>query len=64
MADDMGKLKAHLQKLAKRNCWTDGVDFNPYEQSGGNFDDAYYRGNEDGETLLARELLERFFPSA
>ena len=28
--------------------------------AGGNIDDAYYGGLEDGETSLARGLLERF----
>lgn len=32
-------------------------DFNPYDASGGNFDDAYYMGREHGETYGKLELL-------
>lgn len=47
-----------LEILAKRVCWSDNLeDFNPMDYSGGNYDDAYYGGTSDGETLLAREIL-------
>lgn len=48
-----------LKQLAARDVWSDidPEDFNPYEQSGGNYDDAYYAGVEAGETQLAREVL-------
>jgi hypothetical protein len=32
-------------------------DFNPYEQSGGNFDDAYRLGEDAGETAFAARIL-------
>ena len=47
-----------LKKAARRETWDeDAEDFNPYDRSGGNFDDAYFGGQEDGETHLAREIL-------
>lgn len=47
-----------LKKLAARDCWCDGDDFSPCAYSGGNYDDAYYGGSDDGETLLARAVLK------
>ena len=46
-----------LKKLAGTEAACDDPDFNPYDVSGGNFDDAYYTGSTDGEILLAREIL-------
>ena len=46
-----------LIKQAKRTCWDDNDDFNPYDWGGGNFDDTYSGGCEDGETHLARDIL-------
>ena len=48
-----------LKKAARRETWDEGEDggFNPYDFSGGNFDDAYQGGQDDGETHLAREIL-------
>lgn len=59
----MIELKTYLEKLAKRSTWMDedDEDFNAYDWAGGNADDAYYKGNTDGETILARELLSKFF---
>ena len=36
-------------------------DFNAYESSGGNFDDAYAMGVEHGRAELAAELLGDYF---
>lgn len=47
-----------LQTAAKRKTWDEAEDFNPCDFSGGNFDDAYFGGTEDGETHLARMVLE------
>ena len=51
------ELKAKLEKLAARNCWSDDDTMNTYDYSGGNYDDAYYGGVSDGEACLAREIL-------
>lgn len=47
-----------LKKMAERECWCDDEEFNPCDYSGGNFDDAYYGGQDDGEALLAKEILK------
>ena len=57
-------LKLRLQVLAKRKCWCDQEDFSACDYSGGNFDDAYSGGFEDGTATLAQELLETFFPDS
>lgn len=49
---------ARLKKIAKRECWSDDPNFSPADYCGGNFDDAYYGGAEDGEALLAQEILK------
>lgn len=48
-----------LKVLAARDVWSDldPEDLNPYELSGGNFDDAYYAGQKSGETDIARIIL-------
>lgn len=46
-----------LKKLAATEAACDDDEFNPYDVSGGNFDDAYYAGSTDGEILLARDIL-------
>lgn len=33
-------------------------DFNAYDSSGGNFDDAFWQGSEYGSSLFALELLQ------
>jgi hypothetical protein len=58
-------IKQKLQKLAKRECWCEDEflettvwkKFNPMDCSGGNFDDAYWGGYEDGQAQLAAEIL-------
>jgi hypothetical protein len=47
-----------LIKIAQRKTWTESDDFNTSDMSGGNYDDAYYGGLKDGETFMAREVLE------
>jgi len=53
----MEELKEKLNKLASRSCWNDHEDFIVYELAGGNIDDAYYGGYDDGQANLAREIL-------
>lgn len=55
------ELKAYLEEIAAEGCWADEDDYvNPFENSGGNFDDAYYGGIDTGRVTLARRLLEKF----
>lgn len=47
-----------LVVLAKIDLPADNAeDFNPADVAGGNYDDAYYAGEEAGAVELARELL-------
>lgn len=55
------KLKDKLTWLAAKCLHSDTPHFSPYDASGGNSDDAYSLGIDDGEILLARSLLREFF---
>ena len=46
-----------LKTLAKKECWLDDDDFNPYDFSGGNYNDAFWGGHDAGEIQLAQEIL-------
>lgn len=54
------KLKAKLEKLAARQCWSDDEEAMTDDFAGGNIDDAYFGGCDDGEAILAREILAEF----
>lgn len=54
------EMKKMLEAIAARECWSDDEDFSVYDNSGGNYDDAYSGGCEVGEVLLARQLLKLF----
>lgn len=47
-----------LEKLASRDCWNSDPEFNPCDFSGGNYDDAYSGGYDDGMADLAKEVLK------
>ena len=47
----------HLKTLARREGLMDQEEFDPHGYSGGNYDDAYYAGYDDGETQIARTIL-------
>lgn len=51
----MNEIIEMLEKLAGKKNLTD--DETIFEISGGNYDDAYYAGFEDGRSDLAGELL-------
>jgi len=53
------KLIERLKKLAERRVWADGFTGETYidDYAGGNIDDAYYGGENSGETILARSIL-------
>jgi hypothetical protein len=57
----MNELKLYLETLAKKIAWYDDEDFSPSDYAGGNYDDAYSGGCDDGEINLARELLAKYF---
>lgn len=48
-----------LKKDARRGTWMEDPEgFDPMGCSGGNYDDAYYGGEADGQTNMARFILE------
>lgn len=49
-----------LKERAEIRTWDDLEDFNPYDHSGGNFDDAYEGGKAAGRAELAREIMTAF----
>jgi len=51
------ELKKKLQAKAGTKVASDNDDFNAYDYSGGNYDDAFDQGQRDGEVQYARELL-------
>lgn len=46
-----------VRDTADQDAATDDEDFNAYDYSGGNFDDAFASGQMDGETSFARTIL-------
>jgi hypothetical protein len=57
MLDDE-KFVERLKKAAERQSWTEKDEDSIIDDyAGGNVDDAYHGGVEDGETYLAREIL-------
>lgn len=53
----ISKLIDLAQKETLGDCLARGEDIVVYDLCGGNVDDAYYAGEADGETDLAREVL-------
>ncbi len=51
------QLRGKLKKLASRECWCDDTEVIVNDCAGGNIDDAYSGGFEDGQAKLAEELL-------
>ena len=45
-------------KAAEDTCHERNPGYSAYEGSGGNYDDAFYSGTQDGEIYFARELLK------
>lgn len=56
--DKLAKLITLIEKTAAFKAHSDGnEDFNPHDYSGGNIDDAYQLGYDDGEIKFARRLM-------
>lgn len=53
----MDTLIAKLKALSVKKAGFDNKKFNAMAASGGNYDDAYDMGCEDGKIALAREIL-------
>mgnify|MGYP006284910695 CR=1 FL=1 len=54
--EKLEKILALIEKTAESDAFSDDEDFNVQDHAGGNFDDAYALGVDDGYTLFAREL--------
>lgn len=50
-----------LRKAAAQTTQTDGDEYDINGSAGGNIDDAYSIGCDDGATNFAREILAEFF---
>ncbi len=53
----IGQVIDELRFLARKKALYDNEDFMVDDYAGGNIDDAYYRGVDDGEISLARKVL-------
>jgi hypothetical protein len=59
--EKLSAIKAKLKQLAEQASNLDDFDFNAYDFSGGNYDDAHSMGMGDGKISLARQMLKEFF---
>lgn len=59
MKTAMQTLIEELEATAKKTAWSDEEDFNAYDCGGGNYDDTYAGGVNDGEVHSARDILEK-----
>lgn len=51
---------ARLRKLAAQDADWENEEFEVHSYCGGNIDDAYQRGEEQGEIQMAREIVALF----
>ena len=57
---NIGKLIAYLRKIGDQEVWSDDPKWQgANDYAGGNIDDAYYGGYDDGRIVLAREILTK-----
>jgi hypothetical protein len=54
----INKLKKLAEKRSDYDHLSDDDYLNPQDISGGNFDDCYNMGIDEGQTQLAREILD------
>lgn len=55
------ELETYLVKLTAHKLTSDREDFSAYEDSGGNYDDAFEMGVSRGRKDLAKEILSTYF---
>ena len=60
----MESLESYIRRMASSECLADDPNFIIGDSCGGNSDDAYNIGIDDGYAMLAREILRLFFPDA
>ncbi len=54
----LDKIKELIAGIPAPENYHEDDDFNPMDSSGGNFDDAYYMGKEEGRSQLAQQIRE------
>lgn len=54
---EIDQIRKLVEELSKEKLCTEYEDYCSYDFFGGNFDDAYSSGREDGRVVLAREIL-------
>ena len=55
----LDKLIDYLEKVASQEVTAEtDPEFNPFDYSGGSYDDAYEMGVRHGETLMSRGILK------
>jgi len=54
----LAKFIKEAQRVARTE--RDGHDFDPQDYAGGNFDDAFEMGMDEGSIFTTRELLDAF----
>jgi hypothetical protein len=57
-------LVAELKSIADKKAWCDDEDFMVNDYAGGNIDDAYSGGYDDGEIIMARHILTQLKENA
>lgn len=55
--EKIASLVAEIERVSNKTAASDNEDFNAYDYSGGNYDDAYHLGTKDGEIFLASRLM-------
>ena len=61
MDNEIEKLKQFLQKKASSGKHLSDEEYDINSASGGNIDDAYSYGQDDGEVDLAQHILDTYF---
>lgn len=56
----MTTLIDYIKEVANQKTGQDDDEYNAMDHSGGNFDDAYGNGVDDGYIMLARHLVKKF----
>lgn len=57
--ENLTKTLIYIENIASRKVSSDDKNFDVMSWSGGNFDDAYALGYEDGLTVFAQTILTR-----
>jgi hypothetical protein len=59
MNTTLEELETFIKLKSNKKSRSQDEDFNVYDWSGGNIDDAFSLGMDDGEIFFAREILKK-----